>query len=86
MRPPLPEVSRMVTAYILVKSNTGEADRVRAAINEIDGIVDTSIVAGDVDFITKVDVDSPAAVKTIVADGIQTVSGVETTQTYIALD
>ncbi len=75
----------MVTAYILVKSNTGEADRLRAEIDEIDGVIDTNIVAGDVDFIAKVDVDSPAAVKTIVADGIQTISGVETTQTYIAL-
>jgi len=50
-----------VTAYILVKASTGEADRVRAAIDGLEGVVETSIVAGDVDFITKVVVESPAA-------------------------
>ena len=34
-----------VTAYILVKANTGEADRVRAAIDDLEGVVETSIVA-----------------------------------------
>jgi DNA-binding Lrp family transcriptional regulator len=75
-----------VTAYILVKANTGEADRVRAAIDDLEGVVETSIVAGDVDFITKVVVESPAAVKEIAATGIQSISGVEDTRTYIALD
>jgi DNA-binding Lrp family transcriptional regulator len=75
-----------VTAYILVKSNTSEADRVKAAIGELDGVVQANIVAGDVDFITKVSVDTPGHVKDIVASGIQTIDGVENTQTYIAMD
>jgi len=74
-----------VTAYILVKSNTSEADRVKNEIETLDGVTQANIVAGDVDFIAKVAVETPGAVKDIVASGIQTISGVENTQTYIAM-
>lgn len=76
----------MVFAYVMVKANTGDADRVRDAIRDIDGIVDVHIVAGDVDIIAKVDVEQPAQVKTIAADTIQGISGVEDTYTYIAME
>ena len=76
----------VVTAYIMVKANTGEADRVRSEIAAIDGVENAHIVAGDVDFIAKVRVDSPAAVKDVAATRIQEIDGVETTQTYIAMD
>jgi DNA-binding Lrp family transcriptional regulator len=74
-----------VTAYILVKSNTSEVDRVKEEIEANDGITQANIVAGDVDFIAKVSVETPGEVKDIVASGIQTISGVENTQTYIAM-
>ncbi|QGN08127.1 Lrp/AsnC family transcriptional regulator [Halorhabdus sp. CBA1104] len=76
----------MVIAYIMVKAHTGEADRLQNAIAAIDGVVSTHVVAGDVDFIAKVDVGSPAAVKQIAASQIQEIEGVEDTQTYIAMD
>lgn len=76
----------MVTAYVMVKANTGEADRLRAAIEDIDGVGTANIVAGDVDIIAKLDVGSPARVKEIAADGIQGISGVEDSRTYIAMD
>jgi len=76
----------VVTGYILIKANTSEADRLNNAIAELEGVVQTNIVAGDVDFITKINVETPGAVKDIVAKGIQTIDGVETTQTYIAMD
>ncbi|WP_276301943.1 Lrp/AsnC family transcriptional regulator [Halorussus lipolyticus] len=76
----------MVTAYVMVKANTGEADRLKNSIMDLDGVIDAHIVAGDVDIIAKLDVDSPADVKEIAADGIQGVKGVEDTQTYIAMD
>ena len=76
----------MVTAYILVKTHTGEADRIRDGIGDIDGVIDVHIVAGDVDLIAKVDVEAPAEVKTIAADGIHAIDGVDTTQTYISMD
>ena len=76
----------MVVAYIMVKANTGEADRLKGEILGLgDGIVDANIVAGDVDFVVKVDVDTPVDVKDI-ASAIQAVVGNEDTQTYIAMD
>ena len=76
----------MVTAYIMVKANTGEADRLKTEILGIgDGVRDANIVAGDVDFIVKVLVDTPVEVKDI-ASAIQAVDGIEDTQTYIAMD
>ena len=76
----------MVTAYIMVKANTSEADRLKADLQAVDGVEDAHIVAGDVDFIVKVRVDSPSAVKDIAATTIQSLDGVEDTQTYIAME
>lgn len=76
----------MVTAYVMVKANTGEADRLRNEITEIDDVADAHIVAGDVDIIAKLNVGSTVDVKEITADEIQGIEGVEDTQTYIAMD
>ncbi len=76
----------MVYAYVMIKANTGEADRLRNDVDAIDGVVEAYIVAGDVDIIATVDVDSPSAVKDIAASAIQEIDGVEDTQTYIAME
>ncbi|MFC6974283.1 Lrp/AsnC family transcriptional regulator [Halomicroarcula sp. GCM10025709] len=76
----------MVTAYIMIKANTGDADRLRDEIEAVEGVLEAHIVAGDVDLIAKVQVDSPAAVKDVAATHIQGINGVESTQTYIAMD
>ena len=64
----------MVTAYVPVKTHTGDADRMRDAVADIDGVVD---------LIAKVNVESSAAVKSVAADGIH---GVDTTQTCVSMD
>ncbi|MFC3477388.1 Lrp/AsnC family transcriptional regulator [Halobacterium litoreum] len=74
-----------VTAYIMVKANTGDADRLLSDIAGIDGVVDAHVVAGDVDIIAKIEVDSPADVKDIAANQIQQTDGVEDTETYISM-
>ncbi|WP_255170439.1 Lrp/AsnC family transcriptional regulator [Natrononativus amylolyticus] len=76
----------MVTAFVMVKANTGEADRLRDSIEGIDGVEAAHIVAGDVDIIAKARVDTPGEVKEIAASQIQGIRGVEDTQTYIAMD
>ena len=76
----------MVTAFVMVKANTGEADRLRTEMEAIEGVDSAHIVAGDVDIIAKAQVDTPAAVKAIAATQIQEIDGVEGTQTYIAMD
>ena len=75
----------MVVAYLMVKAHTGEADRLKDDIEAIDGVVSAHIVAGDVDIIAKVDVDSPADVRDVVASKIQSLDGVEDTHTYVAM-
>jgi DNA-binding Lrp family transcriptional regulator len=76
----------MVVAYVMVKAHSGDADRIKADVEAVEGVLEAHIVAGDVDFIAKVDVDSPAAVKDVAASGVQAIDGVEDTQTYIAMD
>ncbi|MFC6716860.1 Lrp/AsnC family transcriptional regulator [Natrialbaceae archaeon GCM10025810] len=76
----------MVTAFIMIKANTGEADRLREEIESIEGVESAHIVAGDVDIIAKARVETPAEVKEIAATNIQSIDGVENTQTYIAMD
>ncbi|WP_306056230.1 Lrp/AsnC family transcriptional regulator [Natronococcus wangiae] len=76
----------MVTAFVMIKANTGEADRLRNTVESIEGVESAHIVAGDVDIIAKATVEAPAAVKNIAATEIQGINGVEDTQTYIAMD
>lgn len=76
----------MVHAYIMIKAHTGEADRLRETIEGIDGVERAHIVAGDIDLIAVVDVETPAAVKDVAATEIQSTDGIEDTQTYIAMD
>lgn len=75
-----------VIAYVLIKANTGEADRLQAAIESIDGVESVHVVAGDVDLIAKTRVESPAAVKRISATDIQGIDGIDGTRTYIAME
>ena len=75
----------MIIAYVMVKANTGEADRLKHEIGELDGVSEVRIVAGDVDFIAKLSVDAPSNVKDIAA-AIQELEGIEDTQTYVAMD
>jgi DNA-binding Lrp family transcriptional regulator len=76
----------MVRAYVMVKAHSGDAERLRDEIRAVEGVVDAAIVAGDVDFIATVEVDTPADVKTAAATHIQNIGGVEDTQTYVAMD
>jgi len=76
----------MVTAYVLIKANTSEADRLQQEIAAVDGVVEAHIVAGDVDLIAKLSVEAPGSVKDIAAEGFQSIDGVENTETYIGMD
>ena len=76
----------MVTAYVMVKALSGDADRIKQDIEAVDGVEHVHIVAGDVDLIAKLQVETPADVKEIAASGIHNVDGVDSTQTYIAME
>ncbi|MFB6103536.1 MAG: Lrp/AsnC family transcriptional regulator [Halobacteriaceae archaeon] len=76
----------MVTAYLMVKANTGQADRLLEEVTEVPGVEEAHVVAGDIDLIVKAAVDGPEDVKAIAADHIQRIDGVEDTETYLAMD
>ena len=76
----------MVIAYVMVKAYTGEADRLKREIEAVEGVVSAHIVAGDVDVIARVDVETPADVRQVAAAEIQSIDGVEDTTTYIAME
>lgn len=81
-----PEGCDVVKAYVMVKAHTGEADRLRREIEAIDGVSNAHIVAGDIDLIAVIEVDTPGAVKEVAATQIAEIDGVADTQTYIAMD
>jgi DNA-binding Lrp family transcriptional regulator len=76
----------MVVAYVLVKANTGEADRLLDDVASVEGVADAHVVAGDVDVIAKIEVPAPTDVKDIVANQLQGIDGVEDTETYISMN
>jgi DNA-binding Lrp family transcriptional regulator len=76
----------VVIAYVLVEASTGDADRLADAMRAVDGVDRVSVVAGDVDFVVRVEVDSPAAVRAAVVSAITGLDGVENTRTYLAMD
>ena len=76
----------MVIAYVMVKAYTGEADRLKREIEAVPGVVSAHIVAGDVDVIARVEVETPADVRQVAATEVQNIDGVEDTTTYIAME
>ena len=76
----------MVVAYVMVKAHTGEADRLRDEIEGIGGVTSAYIVAGDVDIIAKIGVETPGEVKDVAATTVQDLEGVENTRTYVAMN
>jgi DNA-binding Lrp family transcriptional regulator len=76
----------VVVAYVAIKANTSEADSLLEAVSQVEGVVDAHIVAGDVDLIAKLNVESPAVVKEIAAEGFGDIAGVESTTTYMAME
>jgi len=76
----------MVRAYVMVKAHSGDAERLKSEILDVEGVDDAYIVAGDVDFIATVTVDETAEVKAVAATHIQNLDGIEDTQTYVAMD
>ncbi|MFB6361695.1 MAG: Lrp/AsnC family transcriptional regulator [Halobacteriales archaeon] len=76
----------MVTAYVMIKALSGDADRLKQDVEAVEGVQLVHIVAGDVDLIAKLKVDSPTDVKEIAANRIHQIEGVDSTQTYIAME
>ncbi|MFB6305147.1 MAG: Lrp/AsnC family transcriptional regulator [Haloferacaceae archaeon] len=76
----------MVRAFVMVKTEAGEAERLTAAIRDVEDVIEAHVVAGAYDVIAEVEADEVYEVLGAAADGIRSLDGVTDTRTYIAMD
>jgi DNA-binding Lrp family transcriptional regulator len=76
----------MVHAFIMVKTGTGDSERVVDAIRGLGPVSEAHIVAGDYDVIVEVDADEVYEVLRVASSDIQELEGATETKTYISLD
>lgn len=68
------------------ENKTGEADRLRREIAAVEGVERAHVVAGDVDLVAVVSVDTPVGVKQVAVTQIQSIDWVGSTQSHVAMD
>jgi len=74
----------MITAIVFVKADVARIPEVAEEIAAIEGVSEVYSVTGQIDLITLVRVRSHEDVATVVADRLNKVAGVESTETHIA--
>jgi DNA-binding Lrp family transcriptional regulator len=70
-----------VTAYVLIQTEVGRAERVAKASREISGVIDADNVAGPYDVIVKAEASSLDDLGKLVVSEIQKVDGITRTFT-----
>jgi len=70
-----------VTAYVLIQTEVGRAEKVATAAREIPGVVDADNVAGPYDVIVKTEADTLDELGQLVVSAIQKVDGITRTFT-----
>jgi len=76
----------MVRAFVMVKTEAGESERLVDAIRGVERATEAHVVAGDYDIIVEVEAEEVYDVLQVAADNIRTLDGVTDTRTYMALD
>ena len=74
----------MITAIVFVKADVARIPEVAEAIAALDGISEVYSVTGQIDLIVMVRVRNHEDVAAVVADQLNKVSGVTSTETHIA--
>ena len=74
----------MITAIVFVKADVASIPQVAEAIAALDGISEVYSVTGQIDLIALVRVRNHDDVATVVADKLNKVPGVTSTETHIA--
>ncbi|HWV27353.1 MAG TPA: Lrp/AsnC ligand binding domain-containing protein [Aeromicrobium sp.] len=74
----------MITAIVFIQAEVAELSRTATEIADIDGVTEVYSVTGDLDLVAMVRVREIDGVSAVVADGINRVDGVLSTQTQIA--
>ena len=74
----------MITAIVFVKADVARIPEVAEAIAALDGISEVYSVTGEIDLIVLVRVKAHEEVADVVADRLNKVDGVTSTETHIA--
>jgi DNA-binding Lrp family transcriptional regulator len=74
----------VITAIVFVKADVARIPEVGEAIAELDGVSEVYSVTGEIDLIVLVRVRAHEDVADVVADRLNKVSGVLSTETHIA--
>ena len=74
----------MITAIVFVKADVARIPEVAEAIAELDGVSEVYSVTGEIDLIVLVRVKAHEDVADVVADRLNKVPGVHSTETHIA--
>lgn len=74
----------MITAIVFVNADVARIPEVGAAIASLDGVSEVYSVTGHIDLIALVRVRAHEEIATVVADRLNKVDGVTSTQTHIA--
>src|SRR3954471_22632133 len=75
---------RVITAIVLIAADVATIPEVAEKIAEIDGVTEVYSVTGDVDLIAMVRVREHERLADVIADQVNKVPGVLTTETHIA--
>jgi DNA-binding Lrp family transcriptional regulator len=70
-----------ITAYVLIQTEVGRAEKVATAARSIIGVIDADNVAGPYDVIVKAQADSLDELGRLVVSAIQNVEGITRTFT-----
>ena len=76
----------MVRAFIMAKTSAGKSAELQADIEQVDGVEEAHVVAGEYDIIVEAIGDEVYAVIHTVATKIRDLEGVLDTRTYICLE
>ena len=77
-------VQDMITAIVFIKANVDRIPEVAETIAALDGVSEVYSVTGAIDLIAIIRVRSHDEIAAVVADRLNKVSGVESTETHIA--
>lgn len=76
----------MVHSFVMVKTAAGNIQRVLDSIEDLDGVEEAHVIAGDYDIIVEVEgKDVQESIRTVSTD-VRELKGIVDTRTYIALE
>ena len=76
----------MVHAFIMVKTGPGTSEQIVESIRGLANVAEAHIVAGAYDIIAEADADAVYEILNASSNGIQGLTGVTDTKTYIAME